>query len=286
MFCILLPQRNDRSLKGLQIYRPYEHREGRGAGDFTTNIMILTLRNTSQTSGTLESVRSILSSLDPPNGDAHQPSSSVEPEQTQLANQHDAPLPRKRTLSTRSYEIRDSPVARKRQQTESPAPSSRQPNLPSRETTGTLDDLERATQTSPKLEPGLRAGDLQSFPITVGDPPCLTKAQSKRICFVWVIEADGVEYCFSHSLASCNQLSDYFDLVREDAADAQEVLTIMDEATVWRLTYQLPGLPKKAFTVRNGDENGYEKLLQSLAQCALSHLAPNSKLDVEFRVLK
>ncbi|KAI4698216.1 uncharacterized protein J4E84_001352 [Alternaria hordeiaustralica] len=61
VFAIMLPQTSDRSLQGLQAYRPYEI-SGGGLGDkFANNFMMLTLRNPDSDAGTLETVLSVLS---------------------------------------------------------------------------------------------------------------------------------------------------------------------------------------------------------------------------------
>ncbi|KAH6858975.1 hypothetical protein BKA58DRAFT_51143 [Alternaria rosae] len=54
VFAIMIPQTTDRSLHGLQSYRPYEI-SGGGLGDkFVNNFMMLTLRNPDSDAGTLE----------------------------------------------------------------------------------------------------------------------------------------------------------------------------------------------------------------------------------------
>ncbi|KAI1519498.1 hypothetical protein PtrSN002B_003240 [Pyrenophora tritici-repentis] len=61
VFAIMLPQKVDRSLRGLQIYRPYELTND-GKGDtFVNNYMLLTLRNPISEAGTLETVLEVLS---------------------------------------------------------------------------------------------------------------------------------------------------------------------------------------------------------------------------------
>jgi len=293
MFCILLPQPNDRSLQGLQIYRPYEHRDGGASKLFTSSIMILTLRNTSQASGTLETVRAILGSPNPqPDGESSSPLGGdiVDKQMKPIEKQNAPASSKKRRLSKVTLASYEDQALKKRKDTESPAPFSTQPNTGSRETTEPLviDDCDKSRLEGPRSSLG--ADIFQA--VSAGSPaipPYLTKDQSKRVCLVWVVTANDIEYCFSHPLASCSQLSDYFILVREDAADDQEVLDLLDRSKVWRLTYQLPNLPdlpKKAFTIRSGDETGYEKLLQSLAQCPHWQSGSESKIDVELRMLK
>jgi len=61
VFAIMLPQKVDRSLRGLQSYRPYELTNG-GTGDtFVNNYMMLTLRNPDSEAGTLDTVLEVLS---------------------------------------------------------------------------------------------------------------------------------------------------------------------------------------------------------------------------------
>ena len=51
-FAIMLPQKVDRSLRGLQSYRPYELTNGGKGDSFVNNYMMLTLRNPDSESGT------------------------------------------------------------------------------------------------------------------------------------------------------------------------------------------------------------------------------------------
>jgi hypothetical protein len=60
LFCILVTQPTDRSLPGLQSYRPYEIR-GSGQGkEFTNDFVLLAVRNSSLTNGTLETIQNVL----------------------------------------------------------------------------------------------------------------------------------------------------------------------------------------------------------------------------------
>jgi hypothetical protein len=56
--CVFLAQPNDRSFRGLQIYRPYEYPYRGDGKEFTSNFMLLTRRNTNN-SLDIESVREI-----------------------------------------------------------------------------------------------------------------------------------------------------------------------------------------------------------------------------------
>jgi hypothetical protein len=60
MFCILLPQPRDRSIKNLQIWRPYEVRNGGDGKKFDNKFILLSLRDTLQDFGTLEVMRAAL----------------------------------------------------------------------------------------------------------------------------------------------------------------------------------------------------------------------------------
>jgi hypothetical protein len=280
MFCIILPLPNDRSLKGLQLYRPYEHREGKSSNPFSSNIMLAGLRNKSQSSGTVQTVREIMG-IPPPAADTS-PSPSTNCKQAQPIEQEDV-LPSKKRLSTESRAKRDH---KKQKTTESHL---HQPRPSSRDSTGSSADSNEDTPSTLHRSLTYEAEDPTNAPSASS---FLTKDQSQRIRLVWVVEAEpgGTEYCFSHTIANCDRLVDYFDLVRDglenDDDDDQKIITIMEKSVVWRLSYKLPGSPKKAFTVRSGDETGYEKLLQSLARCPLWDTESETKIDVELRVLK
>ncbi|RMZ71658.1 integral membrane [Pyrenophora seminiperda CCB06] len=59
-FAIMVPQKVDRSLHGLQSYRPYELTDGGKGESFVNNYMLLTIRNSDSESGTLETVLKVL----------------------------------------------------------------------------------------------------------------------------------------------------------------------------------------------------------------------------------
>jgi hypothetical protein len=60
MFCILLPQPLDCSIKKLETWRPYEIRNGGDGRTFDNKLMLLTLRYANQDVGTMEIVREAL----------------------------------------------------------------------------------------------------------------------------------------------------------------------------------------------------------------------------------
>jgi hypothetical protein len=93
-----------------------------------------------------------------------------------------------------------------------------------------------------------------------------------------VVTVEDAAYYFSHSLANCTKMSEYFNLLCEDMADDPEIIPI-PEIKPMVSSYQLPGLPKKAFAVRSGDETGLERLLQSLGKSTL--WLSESKTNVE-----
>lgn len=292
MFCVLLPQPNDRSLPGLQSYRPFQHKSG-SSGQFSSNVMLLALRNTSQQSSiVLDTVRSVLGVPPPePQGieDDQQIFSPPRVRRSTLDSDQPA-LERKASTSRTRKRSEDgtdeTPPTRKRQR-KTPLPHlTQQPALAPRGTSESLSDTNSGT---PSSNDNTLTGRLPIFPAACEPRKAangLTDEQAKLIRLVWIVEVDNVEYDFSHSLTSCDNLAAYLDLLREDAADQPEILAKVDGSTVWRLTYQLPGLPKKAFAVRLGDEAGFEKLLQSLAQSTYWQSVTESKVDVQFQVLK
>ncbi|KAH7077601.1 hypothetical protein BKA63DRAFT_508576 [Paraphoma chrysanthemicola] len=60
MFCIMLPGTLDRSMKALQIYRPYEVNSDGNGENFVNSFMLLTLRNTNKDIGTVEAIMHVL----------------------------------------------------------------------------------------------------------------------------------------------------------------------------------------------------------------------------------
>lgn len=293
MFCILLPQPTDRSLQGIQAYRPYEYTKGGQGQTFASNIMLLGLRNNSQSSGTLEAVRV---ALEPPETASKQANneSLVSPAEATASRsgrsasttdrnyEHNAGqctgrASEKRNLSDGSSE-NERPF--KRQETETLISRAQKPTPGSRETTGPPSSMEHNIPTSTPRNTGSAPAIPEVIPLD------LTDEQSKRIRLIWMVEAEAVEYEFGHPLSNCATFSKYLELLQEDAADDREVIEILQSTRVWRMTYQLSGAPKKAFTVRLGDDTGFERLQQSLLQSSFWEGNPKSKIDVMVRALK
>ncbi|KAJ4305449.1 hypothetical protein N0V90_000980 [Kalmusia sp. IMI 367209] len=323
LFCILIPKAIDRSLRGIETFRPYEIAPNGQGTSFTSEIELITPRNRSQVwtyQEVLESFGLAPAPLDPlptpssslpeASTEGSPPSSSLHEESVERAppsptlpeESIEKPLPERAMTKTllRSRRQRsawgrfidattnrardslqqkqgdDTPKKRtlsdsvstdsqhKRQNTKTPVSRPHPPTPISRE-------VSRIASETPGYN---NNDDLTHF---------LSEDQAKRVLLVWVVEVDGVEYDFSHSLHVCPAFSDYLDLVCSDAVDDPQITNLVNASNVWRLTYELPGHTKKAFTIRiNGNDSAYGRIRQSLAQSSFwqNHLYEDINIDL------
>ncbi|KAF2738116.1 hypothetical protein EJ04DRAFT_574091 [Polyplosphaeria fusca] len=227
LFCILLPQPNDRSLPKLQAYRPYETR-GQGHGQtFSNDFVLLTLRNRSHSYGTLEAAVQLL---------VGSPASASNPAEHPFGTETNASL-------------RHTPIKSSRSQSRHTLVREQQATL------GSRDEL------TPPLSISHRESQGASF-IALD----LTDDQCQRVIINWTVKTKEVEYEFVYTLDQCERFADLLDLMRQDAEIEPEVMHILGLANRWRIQYQLPKSPVKVFHLRPGREEGWEFLQTRLAQ--------------------
>ncbi|KAF2473175.1 uncharacterized protein BDR25DRAFT_387347 [Lindgomyces ingoldianus] len=352
---------NDRSLYGLQAYRPYEIGDGTQSKTFSNNFVLLALRNASQVTGTLETIRAALSPVQandvspkkrmkdtPRRLNAGSKANSVEKPGTHvLWNSTDTgnlisparvqtrqmrrdtgpsdldearlaeltvssspkavskramqPPLNKTTLkapapSTKrkapSVANETEPVAKRQQSAKASAPRRQQPTPASRdmsEDTIANDGLSSHDSSFPDHRGRSVSSSVPRVPPVPNKipiiPPDLTEDQSERVRIICVIIADDIEFEFVHTLGECKTFSELLRLFREDAEQDPEATSILNETKLWRMSYQLLGGVKKAFTMRPGNEIAFERLRESLAQSPVWSEDSQTRVDVELRAL-
>ncbi|KAF2445010.1 hypothetical protein P171DRAFT_431781 [Karstenula rhodostoma CBS 690.94] len=299
LFCILLPQRNDRSLQGLEVFRPYEL--GNDGSTFTSNFELLSARNRSWVRTEGEAVEALGIPSEETAGPTLTPSRSVShqsPERTMAAR----PMTKTKLRSGRERSATGGFVDRAtRTQPSSQGGLQDSFNDSSLQKRKVSDSVHDDTSRHKRQATGTPARTQAPTPISrevshaTPETPSnddttvllvLAEEHAKRVLLVWIVVVDDIEYDFSHTLYECPTFSSFLDLVLTEAADDPQVTEKVDGSIMWRLAYQIPGQLKKAFTLRiDANDQGYERLLHSLAQSSFWDDVPHGKINVELRIL-
>ncbi|KAF1842122.1 uncharacterized protein K460DRAFT_388882 [Cucurbitaria berberidis CBS 394.84] len=319
LFCIMLPQLSDTSLCGLQSYRPYEYGNG-GTGDtFDNKFMLLTLRNTSQEVGTLDTVRAILGpaelkgvegrkakrpTMDSASDPASVASSSTAKRSTPLttiarlsAGNNNEDIQNGRVQGTRSWSV----YSATEQEGLDESIKSENNNSDSSDNNNDDHDDDHDDENNNKHnnecilptthdpisldahESLLRAPT--AVDVTRVIPLDLTDEQARRVSIVWIVNDDGIEYEFVHTIKDCKSFSGLLSLLQEDTEAIPSVAMILAEARLWRLTYQLPSQTRRAIVTRKGTETAFDRVQAALAQSSVWDDNPHIKIDMELTAL-
>lgn len=312
MFCILLRQGKDRSIKPLQSYRPYEIRNGGDGKKFNSHFALLTLRDTAQGTGTLETVLEALKPLklaqidarimhrgSAYNGqDARQnnhvsrtASEAVQSiERSHQLQQSSPPDPGKRERSSAGSEVS---TKRKRQQPahRSSTRHSKTPTvsgkaiMAARQASYTPSEsrMQQPTPASPE------DADPPSQPLKVSTPHpappyLLNDEQAENIHIIWNFDDDGMEYELLRTMADYPSFSKLLEVLQEEAEVISSDAKRLAEAKTWRMSYSLNGT-RKAIIVGKGTEIAFARLRTTLAQHPIWAEQTDAKLEVELMPL-
>ncbi|KAL1609938.1 hypothetical protein SLS60_001603 [Paraconiothyrium brasiliense] len=294
LFCILVPQRNNRSLQGLELFRPYELADGENT--FTSNFELLSPGNRSRVHTEAEADEAL--GISPPE-EAVGPNLTPSPSLSWKSPERSIPassMTKTRLRSgkqrsawggfvDRAISVRDNsqdPLQKRKAydsiDTETPQQIQKTARAPFSRTQAPTPVSREVSRAAPEIISNESSAIL----------PHLNEEYAKRTLLVWIVVVDDIEYDFSHTVYDCPTFSVFLTLVRTEAADDPQVTEKVDGSLTWRLTYQVPGQTKKAFTLRiddNGQEIGYERLLTSLAQSAFWEGNRNGKINVNLRIL-
>ncbi|KAH8642910.1 hypothetical protein IG631_00373 [Alternaria alternata] len=290
-----------------------------GTGDkFVNSYMMLTLRNPDSDAGTLETVLTVL----PPKERAdivlklkQSPTRdnrlSSTPRLSKLSDvdatplappvmskahvddsdaRIDEPATRKRrkisdSAANKSEPVRQSTTGCSVDLTQSPPPQSppRPQQTPQRTPTPTDDVKHHGSITLAPSRPPSQATSVASFSNVISLD--LTDEQAARICFIWVVVDDDIEYEFVHALVECKSFGGLLGLLEEDAEAIPSAASMISRTNVWRLTYRLGNGPNKAVVLRKGTEVAFDRLQLTLAQASIWQENPNAKIDIELKSL-
>jgi hypothetical protein len=312
MFCVMIPQSSDRTLTGLQSYRPYEITSGGDGNGFANNYMLLALRNPDRdpSAGTLQAVLEVLPLqecrsinqwfIDRPKVVAHGRSAFPSPTKTP---KQETPLLTTRVSSTSKHDQindcekdddwrSDGLSSRKRRKTSAAgflhqSASRKKGNDSSKpkaqSTTGVSKHI-TCTQSNAPVSPGPSASPPQTnkspAPVEVL-PLSLTHEQASRVQFIWRKTDDDIETEFTHNLDECKTFKGLLGLLEEEAEGMKSASEDLAKTKVWQMTYKLGSAAKKANIVRKGTEAGFNRLKAVIASSSFLSDHPHALLDVE-----
>lgn len=202
----------------------------------------------------------------------------------------DEPATRKRrkisdSAANKSEPVRQSPTGCSVDLTQSPPPQSppRPQQTPQRTPTPADDVKHHGSITSAPSRPPSQATSVASFSNVISLD--LTDEQAARICFIWTVVDDDIEYEFVHALVECKSFRGLLGLLEEDAEAIPSAASMISRTNVWRLTYRLGNGPNKAVVLRKGTEVAFDRLQLTLAQASIWQENPNAKIDIELKSL-
>ncbi|KAL6711148.1 hypothetical protein ACN47E_005679 [Coniothyrium glycines] len=301
-FCILT-RHSDRSLKGLQAYRPYQiSNSTKRPNTFT----LLALRNPSRDADTLGTVLNALSPDELLRAQLHVASrqiinmghgkASTSPELKPLQSRS-----RSATLSNQTFNDNKShqSLARQRKSTTHAQERRRLNTLGDLQDTDMAEDdgfnlhsLNTAQANAEKLVtlPQCPVHIFSSPPVTpmkphplqeIRSPSIFTGAQARRTNFVWTILEDGVSTDIVHSLHECKTFKGLLELFREDAHALPSAAPILESAKMWLLNYDEGDGNKKAILAHTGTETGFNRLCSAIALSPIRDAESRPRIDIE-----
>ncbi|KAH6616639.1 hypothetical protein C7974DRAFT_379510 [Boeremia exigua] len=277
LFCIMLPQPLDRSIKALEMFRPFEHRlEHKDHKLFANSYMLLAIRDGKNNGGVLHTIRD---TLDP----------------TELARTATRLERLRSDAGAKEYRYEEvtvgnnmqpgwvSKTAKRKQQRASDSHNSTKRSRPENngmqsgdgisQTLSAHNSFQRAEvwQQSPMLPSDASQRVPVRAPISQATNPSaldLTDEQLRRIHFVWKVYFEGMEYEVRRSLNNTSTFRGLLDSFREEAEVIPSASRQM-KAGLWAVKYRLPDGTGKAVLVKPSgphSELSLEGLLRHLAE--------------------
>lgn len=296
LFCILMPQSADRSMKGVQALRPYEiHSDTADGKSFRNNFMLLAARKTNVGIDTLTTIRSLLTS-DELEKTASPPKRAPKAAQNHVAlgsqfmrhwmGRSQQTVPRVDHPKTNDGELGQQTYEHMEAGTSLSLPS-RGPSTPTREIEKECESANGAVKTEATSTPTNRpqiAFHGQHRPSTTSRST-LTEQEAQHVNFVWTLNIEGDECELVHELARFHTFQDLLKQLRKESQLISPTAAKLAKASVWRMTYMLPGQQEKKVIISEGTEAAYIRLQQALAQSTVWNADPNSAFDVALEPL-
>ncbi|KAF9740088.1 hypothetical protein PMIN01_02723 [Paraphaeosphaeria minitans] len=287
LFCILVPQRHDRTLQGLQVFRPYElEKDG---NTFNSNYELASARN----GGWVRTEDEVVEPL----GIPLKESAGTTPTSLRSVSHSspEQPIPVKHINNTKLRSGRKRAVYNYKTAPATAICRNAKLSTPFMPICHVIDamplGLPYARTLRHRISREMSHTATAHRETSSNDDntvlPALTEQQAKRLLLVWVVVVDNTEYDFSHSILECPKFSDFLELVLTEAAGDPQVTEKIDSSIMWRLTYQVPGQLKKAFALRidANEDQGYERLRHSVAQSSFWNNTLRGNIDIKLRLL-
>tara|TARA_R110002003_G_scaffold121_23_gene10841 strand:- start:12683 stop:13621 length:939 start_codon:yes stop_codon:yes gene_type:complete len=301
MFCIMLPQNLDRSMKTLQAWRPYECRNGGDGKSFDNTFMLLTLRNTNRDMGTIEAIRHVLESREvttaasasaPQNvvvlkygGRATSGPVEGVPQSRRTNNQE-----RERSVAAEVKSQSNNKRRRLHSEAESRDCSEQITNanpvndkdVPSDDAVSDAVHPTRAQQPN-TLSPNVSEAVPTAEVPLVDQPPYLSKLQAEKIRIIWKVDDDGMENVLAHTMAQCGSFEKLLATLEDEVQVIPSIAGLLKKMT-WRLSYCNAMGAKKAVIIRRGTETAFDYLRDVLTTSMPNATEPGI-MEIELKAM-
>lgn len=311
LFCVMLPQDLDQSIKALESFRPYKH-EANTDNDksFANDYMLLAIRDRKKNSGLLHTVHATLEPEElaaianrlgrPP---SFEPFGQTGPKPTVGRTQQQGRL-QSVTKGKRLQSISDGLEPRNL------AKRSKVKSLTGPRMSESLTQLSDDDIASPLVVPHARSSTTrtrvqQQTPLSPSDNPQptpvqaprpqqanlsdsrFTDEQAQRIQFTWRVDFEGMEHEIMRTLSAAGTFRDLLDALREEAelvpSASQQINT-----DFWSVKYVLADGTGKAVFIKTTNpqfELNFDGLLRSLAEKVDWKNSPDVIIQVELRAM-
>ncbi|KAJ6281049.1 hypothetical protein J3E71DRAFT_392262 [Bipolaris maydis] len=309
VFAIMLPQKHDRSLHGLQSYRPYKIAESENGQDLFNDYEVLTLRNLDSSADVLATALDVLPPLELTR-------TAVEVKKRSVSDSNyiydtstlfessttDNSIPTTPTLEEgeiREDDMQEDGSIKTKRQRSSTTISCKPHTVEEKRLSGynspaypgaggfmemSLDCNAQSPVTSTSnLQPRVTKSHVS--PETVH--PELTKEQAGRIYIIWFVKDRDLEYEFVHTIGECKTFAGLLRLLEEDTEAIPSIAEILKRTTTWRLCCNTGGHGgmNKALIARKGKEAAFDRLQTILAEAPLWSTNLHGRVHVELRSL-
>jgi hypothetical protein len=306
LFCIVLPQSLDRSIKALESFRPYEHGIDRDDNKpFVNDFALLATRDRDSGSGVLSIVRS---TLDPAELDriANRRSSSggAQPARRPAAEKTNQsggqPRYKRKQQQVAGEESASGGSVKRNRQVPLKGPRMSEHIIPLSD--DDIDDiplrpkargltskarLQQQTPVSPSSAPNPSPIQTPHAPVVHMNNLQFTDEQARRISFVWKVDYEGDEVENKRYLSAYCTFRSLLNSFREDATQfpsaAQQI-----EAKLWLVKYKLADGKGKAVLIKPSSpdfEHSFDSVLRSLAEKEEWKMDKSVNIEIEVRAM-
>jgi hypothetical protein len=291
MFCILLPQSLDRSMKSLQAWRLYEMGNECDGKKFKNKFELLNLRYPDRETGIIEIVKRNLSqdeSVQTNTRKEHSkrmattPASEVLPTIENEERVDGAHLGQFESTTQRPRDRNDSVATHRPRKRKRPHSAAAHEEVLSTTPVVFSNNLDPVLAEPSRRVPS-RPEDTLSHPqhhipeervATTSNAPTITEQakspvsheQLHDIHIVWTLDVDGSTYDLSVTMAECESFKGMMDKLHDVAAFIPSVPTILEKTHIWQMSYGLPDGRNKVHIARRDTEVAFDRMRAELAQ--------------------